>query len=290
MDNLPLPIDDIKPSLTRLSGDQSERREFPWWIVALALMIAWTGWITITRTSYREAFVFMIAGIGTTISVSLVAYAIALVLGLITALMQISGSVFWKNFAKVYIEVVRGIPMLVLIFFIALVGVPAFVDLLKALGGWLTAVGLGLLGGPLSGVSNNAIPMGVRAVTALSITYGAYISEIFRAGIQSIPKGQMEAGKALGMSYIQTMRLVILPQAVRNVLPALGNDFVSMVKDSSLVSVLAVRDITQMSRLYAGRTFRFRESYLTLSMVYLTLTVTLSWLLQRLEKSLKRQD
>lgn len=290
MEKTPLHMDDTKPRVSRLSDEQTARGEFPWWIVALALMIAWTAWITITRTSYREAFTFMIAGIATTILVSLVSYAIALVFGLITALMQISHSVFWKNFSKVYIEVVRGIPMLVLIFFIALVGVPAFVDLLNSLGAWLEGAGLGLLGRPFSSVSNNAIPMGVRAVTALSITYGAYISEIFRAGIQSIPKGQMEAGKALGMSYIQTMRLVILPQAVRNVLPALGNDFVSMVKDSSLVSVLAVRDITQMSRLYAGRTFRFRESYLTLSMVYLTLTVTLSWLLQRLEKSLKRQD
>jgi len=291
MDKIPMRIDEVKPAATRpADGGRSERSEFPWWVVALILMIAWTAWITITRASYRDAFLFMIAGIGTTIVVSLVSYAIALILGLITALMQISGGVFWKNFAKVYIEVVRGIPMLVLIFFIALVGVPAFVELINTLGKSLMSVGVGALGKPLVGLNNNAIPMGVRAVVALSVTYGAYISEIFRAGIQSISKGQMEAGKALGMSYFQTMRLVILPQAIRNVLPALGNDFVSMVKDSSLVSVLAVRDITQMSRLYAGRSFRFRESYLTLSMVYLTLTVTLSWALQRMEKSLKRQD
>jgi len=92
------------------------------------------------------------------------------------------------------------------------------------------------------------------------------------------------------MSYAQSMRYVILPQAVRNVLPALGNDFVAMVKDSSLVSVLAVRDITQVARLYAGSTFRFRESYVTLAVLYLTVTVLLSMLVQFVERRLKIHD
>jgi polar amino acid transport system permease protein len=92
------------------------------------------------------------------------------------------------------------------------------------------------------------------------------------------------------MSYAQAMRHIILPQAVRNVLPALGNDFVAMVKDSSLVSVLAVRDITQVARLYAGSTFRFREAYVTLSVLYLTMTVLLSMLVQALERRLRRHE
>ncbi len=125
----------------------------------------------------------------------------------------------------------------------------------------------------LSALTNQAVPMNVRAIIALSVTYGAFLAEIFRAGIQSIGRGQMEAARSLGMSYGQAMRHVILPQAVRNVLPALGNDFVAMVKDSSLVSVLAVRDITQVATLYAGSTFRFREAYITLSVLYLTMTV-----------------
>lgn len=269
--------------------DKPTGREFPWWLVAILFMIAWTAWITITRPSYREAFLFIITGLRTTIIVSLVSYSAALIIGLITAMAQISHNLFFKNAAKLYIEVVRGIPMLVLIFFIALVGVPSAVELINALGSWLSGLGFGFIGRFLSGINNSAIPMVVRAIIALSVTYGAYLSEIFRAGIQSISYGQMEAGKALGMSYLQIMRFVILPQAIRNVLPALGNDFISMVKDSSLVSVLAVRDVTQMSRLYAGRTFRFRESYLTLSMIYLTLTVTLSWLMNKYEKYLKRQ-
>jgi polar amino acid transport system permease protein len=132
--------------------------------------------------------------------------------------------------------------------------------------------------------------MNVRAIVALSVTYGAFLAEIFRAGIQSIGRGQMEAARSVGMSYAQAMRYIILPQAVRNVLPALGNDFVAMVKDSSLVSVLAVRDITQVARLYAGRSFRFREAYITLSTMYLTMTVVLSLLVQALERRLRQHE
>ena len=293
MDNIHIPADpnpSKSPGASDNTFDKGAQQDFPWWLLVLIAMIAWTVWTTITRQNYREAFLFIIVGIETTIIVSLVSYAIALILGLTTALAQVSGNSIFRNFGKVYIEVVRGIPMLVLIFFIALVGVPAAVDILNEFGDWLTENGFIFVGEYFFKINNNNIPMAGRAVVALSVTYGAYLSEIFRAGIQSVPAGQTEAGKAIGMSYFQIMRLNILPQAIRNVLPALGNDFVSMVKDSSLVSVLAVRDITQMSRLYAGRSFRFRESYLTLSMVYLTLTVTISWLLQKLEKRLKHQS
>jgi polar amino acid transport system permease protein len=160
--------------------------------------------------------------------------------------------------------------MLVLIFFIALVGVPALTSAVQKLGIW--------------NLQNNEIPMNLRAIVALSFTYGAFTAEVFRAGIQSIGKGQMEAARSQGMSYWQAMRYIILPQAVRNVMPALGNDFISMLKDSSLVSVLAVRDITQVARLYAGQTFRFPEAYTTLAAIYLTMTVLLSLLVKALEK------
>jgi His/Glu/Gln/Arg/opine family amino acid ABC transporter permease subunit len=144
------------------------------------------------------------------------------------------------------------------------------------------------LGRILTSVQNKDVPITLRAIIALAVTYGAFLAEIFRAGIQSVGHGQTEAARSLGMSRGQAMRYVILPQAVRNVLPALGNDFVAMVKDSSLVSVLAVRDITQLARLYAGRTFRFRESYITLAVMYLTLTIILSFLVRQLERRLRR--
>jgi len=262
--------------------------DIPWWFVAMILIAIWTGYFIFTRENYREVFDFIKAGLSVTIVTSLVSYGIALVLGLLAGLGRISRSVVFNNLATLYIELVRGIPMLVLIFFIALVGVPMVVDGVNALGQWLNSLGLTLVGDLLTSMENQAVSMNVRAVVALSVTYGAFLAEIFRAGIQSITRGQMEAARSLGMSYGQAMRYVILPQAIRNVLPALGNDFVAMVKDSSLVSVLAVRDITQMSRLYAGRSFRFREAYITLSVLYLTMTVTLSLIVQFVERRLRR--
>lgn len=262
--------------------------DIPWWFVAMILIAIWTGYFIFTRENYRDVFDFIKAGLSVTIVTSLVSYGIALVLGLLAGLGRISRSVVFNNLATLYIELVRGIPMLVLIFFIALVGVPMVVDGVNALGQWLNSLGLTLVGDLLTSMENQAVSMNVRAVVALSVTYGAFLAEIFRAGIQSITRGQMEAARSLGMSYGQAMRYVILPQAIRNVLPALGNDFVAMVKDSSLVSVLAVRDITQMSRLYAGRSFRFREAYITLSVLYLTMTVTLSLIVQFVERRLRR--
>ena len=126
------------------------------------------------------------------------------------------------------------------------------------------------------GLANQTISSNTRGIIALAVIYGAFLAEVFRAGIESVPGGQMEAARSLGLNGGQAMRHVILPQAIRNVLPALGNDFIAMLKDSSLISVLAVRDITQMARLHSGSTFRFRESYLVLTFLYLSMTITLS--------------
>ncbi len=262
--------------------------QFPWWFLTMILIALWTAYAIYSRDNYREAFERIIIGLGVTAVTSLVAYGIALVLGLVAGLGRISHSVVFNNAATLYVELIRGIPMLVLIFFIALVGVPTAVEWMNALGVWLDRLGWHQAGRILGGIQNQAIPMNVRAIIALAVTYGAFLAEIFRAGIQSIGRGQMEAARSLGMTYGQAMRYVILPQAIRNVLPALGNDFVAMVKDSSLVSVLAVRDITQVARLYAGSTFRFREAYVTLSVLYLTMTVALSLLVQLLERRLRR--
>lgn len=262
----------------------------PFWLIAIILIAIWAAWVILTDPNYKEAFLFIIAGISITIRTSLAAYAIALIIGLITGLGRLSKNMFLNNLARLYIELIRGIPMLVLIFFIALVGVPVVVDALNALGNWLNSIGLTILGDAFNVLNNQSIPMHIRAIIALSVTYGAFLAEIFRAGIQSIGRGQMEAARSLGMSYAQAMRYIILPQAVRNVLPALGNDFVAMVKDSSLVSVLAVRDITQVARLYAGSTFRFREAYVTLSVMYLSITVALSLLVQLVERRLRKDE
>jgi polar amino acid transport system permease protein len=127
-----------------------------------------------------------------------------------------------------------------------------------------------------------------RAIMALTIGYSAFIAEVFRAGIQSVDKGQIEAAKALGLSRYQRFRLVVFPQAIRVILPPLGNDFVAMVKDSSLVSVLGVADITQMGKIYASGSFRFFETYSIVAYIYLILTIGLSLGLRQVEKRLRR--
>ncbi|NOQ39290.1 MAG: ABC transporter permease subunit [Anaerolineales bacterium] len=265
-------------------------RDLPWWLFAIILIAIYVFFIISSNENYNNAFIFIESGLSITITTTLKAFLIALIFGLLAGLGRISKNVVINNLARFYVEIIRGIPILVLIFFIALVGVPALVDGLNNFGYWLADSGVGFLGKLFTTITNKDISMVSRAIIALAVTYGAYLAEIFRAGIQSIVKGQMEAARSLGMSYGQAMRYVILPQAIRNVLPALGNDFVAMVKDSSLVSVLAVRDITQVSRLYAGSTFRFREAYVTLAVMYLTITVLLSLLVQLVERRLKTHE
>jgi polar amino acid transport system permease protein len=205
-------------------------------------------------------------------------------LGLLAGLGRISSNPLARNLATFYVEVVRGIPMMVLIFFIALVLVPGVVDGLHRVGVVLQSRNIQGFGSWLAALESRSVTMNLRAVIALSITYGAFLAEIFRAGIQSVGTGQMEAARSQGMTYWQAMRFIIMPQAFRNMLPALGNDFISLLKDFSLVSVLAVRDITQVARLYAGQSFRFEEAYTILAVLYLMMTLLLSALVKFMEK------
>ena len=262
-------------------------RGFPWWLVAIIGFLLLMLLLIITDPDYNRAFNFIkgsfggiegfqkggLAGfIGTgitiTIYITLVAFAIALIIGLLAGLGRVSTNVFVRNIAITYIEFIRGVPTLVLIFTVAYVIVPSVSDAL--------------------GISAQSISLNVRGITALAVIYGAFLAEVFRAGIESVPAGQTEAARSLGLNGGQAMRHVVLPQAIRNVLPALGNDFIAMLKDSSLISVLAVRDITQMARLHAGSTFRFRESYLVLTFLYLSMTIALSLFLRWYEKRLRQ--
>ena len=155
---------------------------------------------------------------------------------------------------------------MVFIFLIALVLTPDFASLIN--------------------VESRALPQAIRAAAALTLFYAAFIAEVFRAGIQSVSTTQTEAGRSVGLTERQIMRKVVLPQAVRNMLPALGNDLISLMKDTSLVSVLAVRELTQMARLYSGSSFRFRESFFILVVLYVVLTLSLSLLLRWYERRL----
>ena len=209
-----------------------------------------------------------------TLWVSFAAFALALGLGLVVALARLSRHRVLREAATFYVEVVRGIPVLVLLFYIAFVGAPQLV----ALWNWALAAPIGW--GLLSELSVRDFNMTWRAIVALMISYSAFIAEIFRAGIEAVPIGQTEAAESLGLRRRLVMRLVVLPQAVRVVIPPLGNDFVAMIKDSALVSALGVQDITQLGKVYSASTFLFFETYNVVAYLYLVMTIGLSLLVR----------
>jgi polar amino acid transport system permease protein len=234
--------------------------------------------------------VILLQGLLMTIFVTLTAYTLALIVGMTVGLGRVSSNRLIYNVATFYVEIIRGIPMLVLLMAIAFVIVPLFVDAINAIGNWLLESGIEGLGTRLAELTARNVSNTGRVIIGLGIAYGAFSAEIFRAGIQSIERGQMEAARALGMSYFQAMRFIILPQAIRRVLPALGNDFVAMLKDSSLVSVLGVRDITQLNKLYTSSTFNFVQGYIVLTFLYLTMTILLTRLVRLMEARLRRSQ
>ena len=254
----------------------------PLWLLFAILLAILFLWMVANNGDYRIIFVATARGLDTTITVSIIAYVAAMLLGLAVGLLRISRNRLVLEVTSFYVEIVRGVPMLVLLYYIAFVGAPAVVTAVNWLGGPLIEAGV------IQPLNVRQLDFTVRAVLALTIGYSAFISEIFRAGIQSIPKGQMEAALAVGMTHAQAMRRIILPQAVRNVLPPLGNEFVAMLKDSALVSVLGVQDITQLGKVYSASTFKFFETYNTVAFLYLVMTVTLSLGVAALERRLSQ--
>ncbi len=266
-------------------GNLVERlARLPWWLLLLALAGVTLLYQFLTNELYTVILDKLTRGVTTTIFVTLVAFSSAILLGLLAGLGRVSKNPVIYNLATLYVQVIRGLPILVWIFYVAFVLTPAFFSLTNALGAALAPV----LGADnfLSQANTQDVTLLGRAVIALAFAYGGFEAETFRAGIQSIGRGQMEAARSLGMSYFQAMRYVILPQAVRRVLPPLGNDFIAMLKDSSLVSVLGVRDITQEARLYVAASFRYPETYNTLAFVYLSMTIVLSLIVKGVEARL----
>jgi polar amino acid transport system permease protein len=258
-----------------------DANEFPWWLVAMVAIIVAMLLLVISSDAYQEAFRKILPwpmswtqGLAMTLLLTAGAFVAAMVMGLLIGLGRLSYydgpnpirsvlSVVTRNAATLYIELIRGVPMLVFIFTIALVLAPDFADLLN--------------------LESRSISQAWRGAAALSFFYAAFIAEVFRAGIQSVHSGQIEAGRALGLTGFQIMRRITLPQAFRNMFPALANDLIALMKDTSLISVLAVRELTQMARLYSGSSFRFRESFFILVIMYVILTLILSLVLRRIE-------
>jgi polar amino acid transport system permease protein len=239
---------------------------FPYWFVGILAVIAFPIFKMFTDPTWYEGFRFIKDGLSLTITVTVGGFIIAFVLGLFVALGRMSKSAWLSNIATFYIEVIRGIPVLVTIFMFGLVIVPWFMDLIGV--------------SPQSFFASNTF----KTTVAVGLIYAAFIAEVFRAGIESVRVGQREAGMAVGLSRVQVFRLIVWPQALKNVFPALGNDLIALLKDSSLVSILAVREMTQMTKLWTGRSFQFFAGFMILAAMYLALTVSLSLVLQWYER------
>ena len=252
-------------------------QDFPWWLVILGVTGLWLFYEVWASDVYSQAMSTLAGGIWLTIIVSIVAYGMACALGLALAVAGLSRFVVLRQGARLYIEVMRGVPIIVLLLYVAFVAAPGFVI------GWNWVTGF--LG--MDPLRTRDFPLLWRAVIALMLAYSAFLAEVFRAGLQAVDKGQVEAAKALGLSGWQRFRHVVFPQAFRMILPPLGNDFVAMVKDSSLVSVLGVADIAQLGKVTAAGNFRYFETYNLVALLYLTMTITLSLALRRLEAHLR---
>ncbi|MCP3971255.1 MAG: amino acid ABC transporter permease [Rhodobacteraceae bacterium] len=251
--------------------------DFPWWLLVTGGLGLYFLYLILANDIYYQVLWTLRTGIGITVFVTLTAFGSACVVGLALATASLSRFLVLRQVARFYIEIIRGVPMIVLLFYVAFVIAPALV----AAWNW-AAEGVGV-----DPIRTRDFPLLWRAILALTIGYSAFIAEVFRAGLQAVEIGQIEAAEALGLNRWQRFRHIVFPQAFRMILPPLGNDFVAMVKDSSLVSVLGVHDITQLGKVTAAGNFRYFETYNVVALVYLMVTVTLSLALRRLERRLR---
>lgn len=219
---------------------------------------------------------FYVSGAKNTILLALFAVVIGIAIGLVIALMKLSKHRWLSYIATAYIEFIRGTPLLVQLFIIYYglqsVGL-RFPDV-----AWLSK---------LMGISTSDFMAGV---ITLGINSGAYVGEIFRAGIQAVDKGQTEASRSLGMSHFMTMRYIIIPQAIRNILPALGNEFVVVIKESSIVSIIGIADLMYRADTVRGNTYQPFEPLIVAAVIYFLMTFPLSKLLAYIERRMRAGD
>jgi polar amino acid transport system permease protein len=252
---------------------QQRKHQFQVALVWLGLIVLVGGLLLLPRIDVPYMLAhqgFVLQGLATTLWVSLLSIAIATVLAFAGALGRLSTNAIAQGVSGFYISLIRGTPLLVQIYIIYL-GLPQIGQQIKALG--YPALGEFFI---LSAFASG--------VLALSLNYGAYMTEIFRAGIQAIPHGQVEAASALGMTHWQQMRFIILPQALRIVIPPIGNQFIAMQKDSALVSLMGVWEITYRANRFARKDSKFMEMLLLAAAMYWVLTIISEWLQARLEQ------
>jgi len=206
-----------------------------------------------------KILLFLLPTVPATLRITLLSFALALVLGLLVGMVRISTRVPWTWLGRAWVDGIRGVPLLVLIFFVYF--------------------GLGKI---------LQLPQTVAGVLAIGICYSAYVGETVRAGIQAVPRGQWEAARSLGLSHGRTLQHVVLPQAARIVIPPVVNDFIACLKDSSLVSIIGLRELTRAGREYSSGTFVDFQTWLVVGLLYLAMTLVLSRLSGLLETRLRR--
>lgn len=255
-------VDDV---IRRVPGAEfSSKIDAGWGMVAVVILLV--GFLAVAQPDpYRRIIVFVSDGIGITILVTVVSFIFTLVVGLLGGLGRLSKNKVIYGISTIYVEFVRGIPLLVQLLWWYF----AFPVVIQAMGDFLLD-SLNLEVPFLLRYRANPVMM---AIIGFVFCYGAYMSEIYRAGIQSISRGQMEAARSLGMTYVQAMRYVILPQAIRVILPPVGNEFIALLKDSSLVSVVAVTDLTRRGREFMSQTYIPIETWFMVALLYLILTL-----------------
>ena len=210
-----------------------------------------------------NSFPLLLVGAGVTIQITVLSTAIGFVIGLIVGVARISHLRPLRMLAEVYVEFFRGTPLLVQIF---------------------------LFYFALPVITGQRIDPFIAAISACGINSGASVAEIFRAGIQSVDEGQMEAGRSLGMTWLQTMRYIIVPQAFKRVIPPLGNEFIAMLKDSSLVSVIGFEELTRRGQLIIAKTYGSFEIWMSVAVIYLVMTLTISRFVAYLERRCRVHD
>lgn len=205
----------------------------------------------------------LLLGAGITIKITVLSVAVGIIIGLVMGIARICRVRVFRMIAAVYVDFFRGTPLLVQIF--------------------LVYFALPLLTGQRSDPY-------VAAISACGLNSGAYVAEIFRSGIQSIDKGQMEAGRSLGMTWLQTMRYIIVPQAFKRVIPQLGNEFIALLKDSSLVSVIGFEELTRRGQLIIAKTYASMEIWTCVAIIYLIMTLSISRFVAYLEWRFRTND
>ena len=210
-----------------------------------------------------NSFPLLIVGAGVTIKITALSVALGVVIGLFVGIARISRLRILRVLAAVYVDFFRGTPLLVQIFLVYFA---------------------------LPVITGQRVDPFVAAIGSCGINSGAYVAEIFRAGIQSIDKGQMEAGRSLGMTWVQTMRYIIVPQAFKRVIPPLGNEFIALLKDSSLVSVIGFEELTRRGQLIIAKTYGSLEIWISVAVIYLAMTLTISRFVAYLERRYKTDD